>query len=223
MVQHFWQQVHCDIFFIDWERPRVFEHHISLRTVMGGMDTPSITSSVSVHLNSLKQMTLDRHNFCIFLQSKNYPQNDGVSAWRTYFVANEWVKLSTARKCSMFIQMVSVSAIILVSCPAIASSFESDSNRFRVRFFFLPNQVARSSTCRRRRHAKCEPRTRSSASRRFNCLLGMLRGATPLPSHHPTVVHQKHHATIHRHLFDVQYFGVYILPEIVWILHSRPV
>lgn len=108
---------------------------------MGGMDTPSITSSVSVHLNSLKQMTLDRHNFCIFLQSKNYPQNDGVSAWRTYFVANEWVKLSTARKCSMFIQMVSVSAIILVSCPAIASSFESDSNRFRVRFFFSQTKL----------------------------------------------------------------------------------
>lgn len=45
VAQHFWQQVHCDIFFIDWERPRVFEHQISLRTV-GGLDTPSISSSV---------------------------------------------------------------------------------------------------------------------------------------------------------------------------------
>lgn len=50
VTQHFWQQVHCDIFFIDWERPRVFEHQISLRTATAGTDTPSITSSVCIYL-----------------------------------------------------------------------------------------------------------------------------------------------------------------------------
>lgn len=40
------QQIHCDIFFIDWERPRVFEHQITLKPT-NNLDTPSICSSVS--------------------------------------------------------------------------------------------------------------------------------------------------------------------------------
>lgn len=48
------------------------------------------------------------------VQSKNFPQCDGVSAWRTYFVANEWVKLSTARKSSMLVQLIAVAAILMV-------------------------------------------------------------------------------------------------------------
>lgn len=40
------QQINCDIFFIDWERPRVFEHQITLKPT-NNLDTPSICSSVS--------------------------------------------------------------------------------------------------------------------------------------------------------------------------------
>lgn len=61
-----------------------------------------------------------------------------MSAWRTYFVANEWVKLSTARKCSMFIQMVSVSAIILVCLHCSLHKISTHSKLVpRTKFFFL--------------------------------------------------------------------------------------
>lgn len=40
------QQINCDIFFIDWERPKVFEHQITLKST-NNLDTPSICSSVS--------------------------------------------------------------------------------------------------------------------------------------------------------------------------------
>lgn len=39
------EQIYCDIFFIDWERPRVFEHQITLKPT-NNLDTPSICSSV---------------------------------------------------------------------------------------------------------------------------------------------------------------------------------
>lgn len=45
--QHISQQIDCDIFFIDWERPRVFEHQITLKST-NNLDTPSICSSVRV-------------------------------------------------------------------------------------------------------------------------------------------------------------------------------
>lgn len=39
---------------------------------------------------------------------------DGVSAWRSYFVANEWMKLVTKRRTSMRVQMVAVIGTVLV-------------------------------------------------------------------------------------------------------------
>ncbi|XP_031629112.1 meckelin [Contarinia nasturtii] len=86
---HLGLQINCDIFFIDWERPRVFEHQITLKST-NNLDTPSICSSA------------------------RYQQNDGLSAWRTYFVANEWLKLSTKRKCSIGIQILMVLLTIIV-------------------------------------------------------------------------------------------------------------
>ncbi|XP_055326927.1 meckelin [Sitodiplosis mosellana] len=87
---HLGQQINCDIFFIDWERPRVFEHQITLKST-NNLDTPSICSS-----------------------ARQYQQNDGLSAWRMYFVANEWIKLSTKRKCSIGIQILMVLLTIIV-------------------------------------------------------------------------------------------------------------
>lgn len=41
--------------------------------------------------------------------------HDGVSAWRTYFVANEWLKLATKRRTSMRVQIVSVIGVFWVN------------------------------------------------------------------------------------------------------------
>lgn len=47
-------------------------------------------------------------------QARQYQQNDGLSAWRMYFVANEWIKISTKRKCSLCIQILMVLLTIIV-------------------------------------------------------------------------------------------------------------
>lgn len=48
-----WIQINIDIFFIDWERPRIFENTI-LGTTKSHLDTPSMCSSVS--FNFLKNI-----------------------------------------------------------------------------------------------------------------------------------------------------------------------
>ncbi|XP_058824301.1 meckelin isoform X2 [Topomyia yanbarensis] len=71
-----------DIFFIDWERPKVLESGFgNQRTHL--LDTSSITSSAT-----------------------NRPSCDSVSAWRNYFIANEWQELATKRKISMFAHII---------------------------------------------------------------------------------------------------------------------
>lgn len=87
LVQHLWQIAHIDIFFIDWERPRIFENRNQL-------DTPSVCSgSVTARLAS---------------------PCESISAWRSYFVANEWQELTTTRKISMFIHLVGLIWILLI-------------------------------------------------------------------------------------------------------------
>lgn len=44
-----WNQINIDIFFIDWERPRIFDNTI-LGTTKSHLDTPSMCSSVSFFL-----------------------------------------------------------------------------------------------------------------------------------------------------------------------------
>ncbi|XP_039432530.1 meckelin isoform X2 [Culex pipiens pallens] len=68
-----------DIFFIDWERPKILD--IGMQRTH--LDTPSITSSATTR-----------------------PTCDSVSAWRNYFIANEWQELATKRKISMFAHVV---------------------------------------------------------------------------------------------------------------------
>ncbi|XP_058453629.1 meckelin [Malaya genurostris] len=71
-----------DIFFIDWERPKILETGIgNQRTNL--LDTSSMTSSTT-----------------------NRPSCDNVSAWRNYFIANEWQELATKRKISMFAHVI---------------------------------------------------------------------------------------------------------------------
>lgn len=93
LLHQLWRQCTCDVFFIDWERPRVYDpmakgnHHQQL-------ETPSICST----------MTTSKHMVY-----------DGVSAWRIYFVANEWLKLQTQRKSNCWLQLLIIMAAVMVT------------------------------------------------------------------------------------------------------------
>lgn len=89
-----------DLFFIDWERPKTFnasEHflHGSNKSHPG---TPSIASSFKPTL-SPSPTNIDN---C-------------VSAWRNYFIANEWQELITKRKISISLHIVFMIGTWLVS------------------------------------------------------------------------------------------------------------
>jgi meckelin len=88
-----------DIFFIDFERPK---YHTSDHFFHGGSNkshpgTPTITSS-------FKPPTF----------SSPSPTNECVSAWRNYFVANEWQELMTKRKISMDLHVIIVIGVLMV-------------------------------------------------------------------------------------------------------------
>ncbi|XP_055605729.1 meckelin [Uranotaenia lowii] len=90
LVRVFALMAGIDIFFIDWERPKIFDAGI------GGqrshlLDTPSIASSAT-----------------------NRPSCDSVSAWRNYFIANEWQELATTRKISMFAHIILLVVVFYV-------------------------------------------------------------------------------------------------------------
>jgi meckelin len=97
-----------DIFFIDWERPKFnnadhFMHHSYHKTNLNqtaSPETPSIASS-------LKPPTT--------ILSSASPSYDCVSAWRNYFIANEWQELITKRKISIFLHSTFVASTLLVS------------------------------------------------------------------------------------------------------------
>uniref|UniRef100_A0A336LUV8 CSON013682 protein n=1 Tax=Culicoides sonorensis TaxID=179676 RepID=A0A336LUV8_CULSO len=87
ILRHFWLQVNVDIFFIDWERPKVFES-----TSRNYFDTPSIASGVTT-----KHTTVE-----------------SVSAWRMYFIANEWQELMTKRKISFLAHFILLCLVFFV-------------------------------------------------------------------------------------------------------------
>lgn len=92
----FYDMITLDIFFIDFERPKYnnSDHflHGSNKSHPG---TPSISSS-------LKPI------------SSPSPSNECVSAWRNYFVANEWQELITRRKVSIHLHIVAVIGFLMV-------------------------------------------------------------------------------------------------------------
>ncbi|XP_021707577.1 meckelin [Aedes aegypti] len=95
-----------DIFFIDWERPKIFDAGIgNQRTHL--LDTPSIASSATAR-----------------------PTCDSVSAWRNYFIANEWQELATKRKISMFAH-----TILLIGVFFLCGLEHWSSNSFHLHLF----------------------------------------------------------------------------------------
>ncbi|XP_041763768.1 meckelin-like [Anopheles merus] len=83
LMRVFFYMANVDIFFIDWERPKIFDIS-TMGQRLHQLDTPSIASSTNTKPSS----------------------HDSVSAWRNYFIANEWQELATKRKISMFAHIV---------------------------------------------------------------------------------------------------------------------
>uniref|UniRef100_A0A1I8Q9F9 Meckelin n=1 Tax=Stomoxys calcitrans TaxID=35570 RepID=A0A1I8Q9F9_STOCA len=78
---YFWRLSHFNIFFIDWERPRCGDtNHFNVKN---NLETSSVCSSV-----------------------RTYISDSNVSAWRSIFLANEWLRLSGKQKTSTLLQCV---------------------------------------------------------------------------------------------------------------------
>lgn len=58
------RQISSDLFFVDWERPRVFEHQITLKPT-NNLDTPSVCSSVSIRMTTKRTHSM---NFVFILE-----------------------------------------------------------------------------------------------------------------------------------------------------------
>lgn len=100
LLKLFYDMINIDIFFIDWERPKYnYNENFMQYSNKSHPGTPSITSS-------LKQPTL----------SSSPPCYDSVSAWRLYFIANEFQELITKRKISVLLHIVFVTAVLMVCC-----------------------------------------------------------------------------------------------------------
>lgn len=52
------RQINCEITFVDWERPRMFEHQIMLKPT-SNLETPSICSSVSSFVGCMHKFVTD--------------------------------------------------------------------------------------------------------------------------------------------------------------------
>jgi meckelin len=112
LLKLFVDMITLDIFFIDWERPKSSSDHFLHGSNKSHPGTPSISSSLKPPLSSPS------------------PTNENsVSAWRNYFVANEWQELITKRKVSVQLHVVYV---IIVWMVRIQFFFDTscDNNHF---------------------------------------------------------------------------------------------
>ncbi|XP_058120267.1 meckelin [Anopheles ziemanni] len=108
LIRVFFYMANVDIFFIDWERPKIFDIGTMSQRVHQ-LDTPSIASSTN---------------------TKPTSSHDSVSAWRNYFIANEWQELATRRKISMFAH------IVLLALVFVIFGFENwSSNAFQLHLY----------------------------------------------------------------------------------------
>lgn len=90
--------INFDIFFVDFERPKYHANdnflHVSNKS---HIETPSIASSFKPTISSTSS------------------NNDCVSAWRNYFMANEWQELMTKRKICVHLHIAFVVGTLMVS------------------------------------------------------------------------------------------------------------
>ncbi|XP_054716868.1 meckelin-like [Uloborus diversus] len=92
-------QCTINIFFIDWERPRVRASTTSARNVAGPKNVAeSSMGGEGKKIPGIAKGTPDKIN----------TEMAGISIWRTYFAANEWTEIQSKRKLSLSVQVFGV-------------------------------------------------------------------------------------------------------------------
>ncbi|GFR21022.1 hypothetical protein TNCT_281801, partial [Trichonephila clavata] len=99
-------QCSIDIFYIDWERPRVRASSVSARVATTSKNVAETSAGADTKKSSgnLLKATPDKIN----------AEMAGVSIWRTYYAANEWAEIQSKRKTSLCIQLFGVLFILNV-------------------------------------------------------------------------------------------------------------
>lgn len=87
-------QCNINMFFIDWERPRV--------------KTSSTSSRFSSGLKNVAESSADGKKSASKTPDKINTDMAGVSIWRTYFAANEWTEIQSKRKLNIGWQIFGV-------------------------------------------------------------------------------------------------------------------
>lgn len=88
LAQHLHTLANIDIFFVDCERPRLGENCLPAKS--HHLETPSSMGSRTISLEC------------------------NVSAWRNYFIANEWLELTTKRPISVFLHLFTLLILLHV-------------------------------------------------------------------------------------------------------------
>ncbi|GFT73874.1 hypothetical protein NPIL_460851 [Nephila pilipes] len=99
-------QCSIDIFYIDWERPRVRASSVSARTATTSKSIAETAAGADTKKSSgnILKATPDKIN----------AEMAGVSIWRTYYAANEWAEIQSKRKTSLCVQLFGVLFILNV-------------------------------------------------------------------------------------------------------------
>lgn len=134
LLKIFYDMVTLDIFFIDFERPKynTCGDHF---TAFGGSHKSSHPGTPSIASSILKPPTSPANYEC-------------VSAWRNYFIANEWQELITKRKISLNLHLLAVIAFLMVRramfvCLEFASARKSCDIASRA--VYIPNNTTQRS------------------------------------------------------------------------------
>lgn len=116
VLQHLWQLC-CgvNVFFVDWERSRSccndyhHQHMHHQRKSSAAVLTDATTRSSSVIGSAAAAAPTSSSQQSAFIDGGG---GAGVSAWRTYFVAQQWLRLATCRPFSIVLQTVLVGGTI---------------------------------------------------------------------------------------------------------------
>ena len=98
-----------DIFFIDWERPKV-----DAKSELAGYNRLPPISSTKAKQNNETKLDANSTTKSNQIDSKELATQNKVSCWRTLFVANEWNELQTFRKINPTIQLIFILFLLKV-------------------------------------------------------------------------------------------------------------
>ncbi|XP_053976355.1 meckelin isoform X1 [Hylaeus volcanicus] len=151
------QHWNINIFFMDWEQPKPAYNQLKydppyislykLHTNKLSENKYESLQTISEIITTKQEETADQSNVnhsTAYTVSKSSPQkiikhnNLSVSIWRTYFIANQWLKLQTKRKINMIVQLVAVLCIFqivqlypwIITIPEFSSNFHEDNCSF---------------------------------------------------------------------------------------------